>query len=154
MQNQEEGLDRERIEALALQLLIPIRDNYDQGPVSRDRCFEALNALAFCAAHVIAGCQGDALALEFFMKAFHGNREDPAWTRREGYLEIEGAQCLITLEPRPHYCDRGNWIAKLITSGSLAREIDDADAWPRYYFDLGRAKAELEAWLTKRGQLK
>jgi hypothetical protein len=29
--------------------------------------------------------------------------------------------------------------------------IDGADGWPRYYFDLDRAKLELEAWINKRG---
>lgn len=69
------------------------------------------------------------------------------------YQEIAGKQCLITLEPRPSYCDRGNWIAKLHPVGELAREIDGQDMWPRYYFDEQRAKLEIEAWLKKRGQL-
>jgi hypothetical protein len=76
------------------------------------------------------------------------------WFKEEGY-EIEtvkGKECFITLEPRPHYCDRGNWIAKLFPEGKLAWEIDEADAWPRYYFDKERAKLEIEAWLIKRKQ--
>lgn len=68
------------------------------------------------------------------------------------YLEIGGRECQITLEPRPYYCDRGNWIANLHPTGKLALEIDGADMWPRYYFDLERAKLEIEAWLVKRGQ--
>jgi hypothetical protein len=74
------------------------------------------------------------------------------WIQRDGWQEILGAECLITLEPRPPYCDRGNWIAKLFPTGTLAREIDDADRWPRYYFDEERAKLEVEAWLQKRNQ--
>lgn len=77
------------------------------------------------------------------------------WTKNPGYQEIRGRECSITLEPRPHYCDRGNFIAKLHPEGRLGRlrlDIDDADGWPRYYFDEGRAKAEIEAWLRKRGQ--
>ena len=69
-----------------------------------------------------------------------------------GYLEIKGRECTITLEPRPAYCDRGNFIAQLFPEGSLALDIDDADGWPRYYFDEERAKAEIIAWLEKRGQ--
>jgi hypothetical protein len=48
----------------------------------------------------------------------------------------------------------GNFLARLeADSGSnLNRELDEADGWPRYYFDLGRAKAECAAWLAKRGQ--
>lgn len=75
-----------------------------------------------------------------------------AWTTHDGYEQIQGRECLITLEPRPHYCDRGKYIAKLFPEGKLALDIDDQDGWPRYYFDLDRAKAEVEAWLVKRGQ--
>jgi hypothetical protein len=59
----------------------------------------------------------------------------------------------ITLEPRPPYCDRGNFIAKIFPQpgSELARDLDDQDGWPRYYFDEARAKAEIEAWLKKRG---
>jgi hypothetical protein len=75
------------------------------------------------------------------------------WTREGSYQQIRGKECLITLEPRPGYCDRGRFIAKLFPEGKLAREIDWADGWPRYYFDLARAKAEIEAWLVARKQL-
>lgn len=68
------------------------------------------------------------------------------------FQEIRGKECVVTLETRPSYCDRGNFIAKLFTHGSLVMEIDSADGWPRYYFDETRAKLEIEAWLTKRGQ--
>jgi len=68
------------------------------------------------------------------------------------WQEICGRECVITLEPRPPYCDRGNFVAKLFPQGELAREIDQQDAWPRYYFDEQRAKLEIEAWLVKRGQ--
>lgn len=69
------------------------------------------------------------------------------------YLEIKGKACSITLEERPAYCDRGNYIAKLFPTGELSREIDDQDGFPRYYFDESRAKLELEAWMRKRNQL-
>jgi hypothetical protein len=76
------------------------------------------------------------------------------WIKRtdDRLEEIQGKECLITLEPRPPYCDRGNFIAKLFPTGTLAIDIDEADGWPRYYFDETRAKLEIEAWLTKRGQ--
>ena len=70
-----------------------------------------------------------------------------------GCEAVVGKDCLITLEPRPHYCDRGNWIAKLFPKGKFVAEIDEADGWPRYFFDKERAKAEIEAWLIKRGQV-
>ena len=71
-----------------------------------------------------------------------------------GVLNIFGKDCEISLEPRPHYCDRGNYIAKIFPTGELARSLDNADMFPRYYFDLDRAKLEIEAWLKKRGQWK
>lgn len=79
--------------------------------------------------------------------------EKPRWIQRDGYQEVYGLDCTITLEPRPGYCDRGQFIAKLVPRGELVREIDDQDGWPRYYFDEARAKAEIHAWLEKRGQL-
>lgn len=68
------------------------------------------------------------------------------------WLEIIGKECHITLEPRPAYCDRGNYIAKLFPIGALDLSIDHQDGWPRYYFDQDRAKLEIEAWLKKRVQ--
>jgi hypothetical protein len=65
-----EGLDRERIEGLMVAILRPIRENYVDGPVSRDRCLEALNALAASAALVIHGSDGPGgEAEEFFRQA-------------------------------------------------------------------------------------
>jgi hypothetical protein len=55
-----------------------------------------------------------------------------SWTLQEGYQQIRGKEWLITLEPRPPYCDRGRFIAKLFQA---------------------RAKAEIEAWLDVRHQL-
>lgn len=76
-----------------------------------------------------------------------------AWVQFIGYQEIQGKECTITLEPRNWYCDRGNFIAKLHPVGELARDIDEYDLWPRYFFDEERAKLEVEAWLQKRGQI-
>lgn len=71
------------------------------------------------------------------------------------WWEINGRECTIYLEQRPVYCDRGNWYAKIDPHprSMLALALDMADGWPRYYFNLDRAKLELEAWLRKRGQL-
>ena len=68
------------------------------------------------------------------------------------WWEIQGKDCKITLEASPHYCDRGNFIAKLFPRGQLLAEIDYQDGWPRYYFDFERATLEIEAWLKKRKQ--
>lgn len=91
------------------------------------------------------------------------------WTHDTEYDfdRVDGQNCYITLEKRPGYCDRGNFIAKIFlknpiqtpeqivqggraTSRDFKLEIDGSDGWPRYYFDEGRAKAEIEAWLVKR----
>lgn len=75
------------------------------------------------------------------------------WRQGEyGEWIISGRECEIYLTPRQPYCDRGNWLALLEPRGKLARDLDGADGWPRYYFDLERAKLEIEAWLEKRGQ--
>jgi hypothetical protein len=60
----------------------------------------------------------------------------------------------VILNPRPHYCDRGNFLAYLdiqFDPKIKASYVDGADNWPRYYFDETRAKLEIEAWIQKRG---
>ena len=75
MSTPSESLDRDRIERLTGQILVAVRENYVQGPLCRDRVYEALNALAFSAAWVIRGCH-DPEALEFFSKALNMNLTD------------------------------------------------------------------------------
>ncbi len=78
------------------------------------------------------------------------------WSEQpEGYREILGLDCMITLVPRPSYCDRGNFLAQIYDKDGgdpLRLSIDFQDGWPRYYMDLGRAKAEIEDWMKKRKQ--
>lgn len=74
---------------------------------------------------------------------------------RGNLLAIYGRECAITIEPRPAHCDRGNLIANLFPHPCSQLDLEIigcADGWPRYYFDLARAKLEIEAWLVKRGQ--
>lgn len=66
------------------------------------------------------------------------------------WLEIKGKNCSITLEPRPSYCDRGNYIAKIFPTDNLILSIDGQDLWPRYYMDFDRAIKEIEDWMKKR----
>lgn len=54
----------------------------------------------------------------------------------------------VSLEPRPPYCDRGNWIAKVFPIGET--DLDHQDGWPRYYMNFIRAQQEVEDWLRKR----
>jgi hypothetical protein len=67
------------------------------------------------------------------------------------WFELDYRGVKITIEPRPRYCDRGNWYAKIFPAGKVW--IDAADGWPRYYFDLETAKRECEAFLKKRENL-
>lgn len=64
-------IDRERVEAMTATIMASIRENYVRGPHSRDRVFEALNALSFAAATVIAGT-GD-MAGRIQATVFFGN---------------------------------------------------------------------------------
>lgn len=62
-------LDRERIAQLSIRIMQAVRNNYVRGPQSRDRVFEALNALAIVTCTVIKGCDDDAKAVWFFQEA-------------------------------------------------------------------------------------
>jgi hypothetical protein len=64
----EPELDRERIENLVAAILIPVRENMKHGPVSRDRVFESLYALAAAAGLILKSCD-DKKAYDFFVKA-------------------------------------------------------------------------------------
>ena len=73
----------------------------------------------------------------------------------DGWWEIDGLDIQVWLQPRPKYCDRGNFLANvdLRPTGRARRaNLDAHDGWPRYYMDFDRAKLEIEAWLKKRKQ--
>lgn len=72
---------------------------------------------------------------------------------RKPIWHINGLDCSIEICARPAYCNRGKLIATIQAEGDLRRlSLDAADGWPRYYFDLDRAKAEVEAWMHNRAQ--
>lgn len=56
---------------------------------------------------------------------------------------IVNGKCLVWLGDRPSYCDRGRYHAV----DDIGFWKSDADWWPRYYFDLDRAIAELTEYL-------
>lgn len=77
------------------------------------------------------------------------------WTATDGTWSVQGKNVWIWIAARPHYCDRGNYLAHIgvrVDGDALKVGLDSQDLWPRYYFDLDRAKAECEAWLVKRGE--
>lgn len=56
----------------------------------------------------------------------------------------------IYAEPRPHYCDRGEW--KVIINSLVVSPLDDQEGFPRYYFKLQTLKDEMELWANKRAE--
>jgi hypothetical protein len=59
--------------------------------------------------------------------------------------ELRQADRLIAfMNARPPHCDRGRWVAMI----DVHVWKSENDPWPRYYFDLERGKAEVEAYLT------
>lgn len=54
----------------------------------------------------------------------------------------------VWIQSRPVYCDRGHYIANVMGIPT----IDGADAFPRYFMNLDRAKVEMEEWLDWRLQ--
>lgn len=70
-------------------------------------------------------------------------------------VEVEGdegehdppPEGLISVERRPHYCDRGTFVVKLAIRHL---HIDAHDAFPRYYFHEECLVKELEAWMDAR----
>ena len=69
------------------------------------------------------------------------------------YLAINGKHCVIYLDKRQSYCDRGNLIAYVQVVDYEKLHIDDQDMWPRMYFNFERALCEIHDWLQKRGEL-
>lgn len=80
----------------------------------------------------------------------------PSWPEDATYVEVEGKDCIVSVEPRPHYCDRGRWIVKpRLKPGrsSIDLNVDEHDGFPRYYFGDVALANELMAWLRARGQV-
>jgi len=62
-------------------------------------------------------------------------------------LRSSAGKMLAWLASRPLHCDRGRYYAGV----ECVRFQSEADPWPRYYFDLDRGKAEIEAYLAAKG---
>lgn len=63
-----------------------------------------------------------------------------------GYWTFRIGRTSVTLQKRPHYCDRGHWCGKVFGID----DIDDADSFPRYFMNEARAKLEMSEWLLWR----
>lgn len=66
------------------------------------------------------------------------------------YFDIVTDKARISVEARPHYCDRGRFIVK-VDSLSMDLEIDNQDLFPRYYFGVEACVSEIVAWMKARG---
>jgi hypothetical protein len=65
--------DDERIERMAVQISIILRENCEKGPMNRTRIFECLNALGLVGGMVIEACPNERekrLAATFLLEAF------------------------------------------------------------------------------------
>ena len=81
-----------------------------------------------------------------------GERGLPATSQEGGrWLEIKVPQASITIEPRPIYCDRGNFLVKVTPEGDLALSLDEQDGFPRFYFGVLACADEIAAWMRVRG---
>lgn len=63
-------------------------------------------------------------------------RDDNSWV-----LLVDGVR--IEIATRPGYCDRGRHV--VVVSG--LGDLDEQDAFPRYFMDLTRAKQEMVEWI-------
>lgn len=69
-----------------------------------------------------------------------------------GTEAIVGEHHIVTIEPRPAYCDRGHWIAKIFPNPDgdpQVFSIDESDQWP-HYMDYRRALDEIRDWIEWR----
>lgn len=78
----------------------------------------------------------------------------PTWKDTPWGQELETEHGIIRLELRPSHCDRGVVLAHLETKHTgrdcTPCNVDHADLWPRFYYDEGRAKLEIDAFLRVR----
>lgn len=69
------------------------------------------------------------------------------------FISLRTADVIVWMSARPHYCDRGRVMVNVVSHNILKVDVDAADGFPRYYFSIERAKAEMADWLAARGQV-
>jgi len=77
-------------------------------------------------------------------KEYHTEEAQILW---KDPLYTKPKPCLIWIQERPHYCDRGRYV--VMTDAPL----DHQEGWPRYYFDLNVAKTEIDRWVAGRSEI-
>lgn len=66
-------------------------------------------------------------------------------------IDIPISHGLLCIENRPSCCDRGRYIVKVF-SDNILLWVDDADGFPRYYFNFDCMIQEVESWMAARNQ--
>jgi len=84
----EAGLRKARVEELAFEIGILVREHLRRGPHRRETVYEALNALAIHAATILAGADQDTEAMQFFINSLN---EQQAFMARGGLGHEVGA---------------------------------------------------------------
>lgn len=75
--------------------------------------------------------------------------ESQTWeTRIPVLVNGQEGEWHIWIEKRQYYCDRGRW--HLCVDGYGCSGPDDAEGFPRYYFDIDVAKDETREWVKIR----
>lgn len=67
------------------------------------------------------------------------------------WFEVHLNESYWTVEMRPHYCNRGRYLWKC-SSTSVYLVVDDAQLFPRFYFQSQGMIAEMLSWCEARTQ--
>ena len=71
----------------------------------------------------------------------------------DSWLTCQTDQASVSILRRPPHCDRGRFLALVEpeNGSELALSLDEADGFPRYYFDEAVAQWEMGEWMHRRG---
>lgn len=71
-------MDEEQVKALVELIMAPIRAHFTDGPPSKNKAYDCLNALAICSAYVVAGTMqsGDMRGVAFFNTALNNQVQE------------------------------------------------------------------------------
>lgn len=71
----------------------------------------------------------------------------------EPYIDVRLRDGFLTIEVRPHYCDRGSYIVKIFPEANQFHlHVDHSDMFPRYYFKFENMVSELGEWMVRNKQ--
>lgn len=66
------------------------------------------------------------------------------------YIDIVCDKCLLSIENRQYYCDRGRFSVKAFSHDNRVFHIDDSDMFPRYFFIFDNLISEMHEWTKYR----